>query len=279
MEAPLIVALILAGVVFGIGIALIVTARRPGRSQRLSETLGTINGRLDQIESLSREVAELSQVFLVPRTRGGVGETLLAQLLGNWLPDSAYDLQYGFAAGGRVDAVIRLGSFLVSVDAKFPLEAVRRSMEHAAEALPTEVKQAVRRHGRDIAERYIQPGEGTMEFALMYLPSERVYHHLFVEHESEGLYESLIRDRVVPVSPGNLFLYLTTVAYGLRGLAVPERYREMLAILRQIRHDFHGLEQGIGVLTTHLRNATKSLDGLRSQSAKVDERLARLEEG
>jgi DNA recombination protein RmuC len=279
METPVIVALVLGGVVIGIGVALLVGALRAGGSQRLSTTLGTINGRLDQIESISREVAELSQVFLVPRTRGGVGETLLAQLLANWLPDSAYSLQYNFAAGGRVDAVIRLGSFLVPIDAKFPLESVRRSMEHPEAGLPTEVKQTVRRHGRDIAERYIQPDEGTMEFALMYLPAERVYHYLFVEHESAGLYESLIRDRVVPVSPGNLFLYLTTVAYGLRGLAIPERYREMLALVRQIRQDFHGLEQGIGVLTTHLRNASKSLDGLRSQSAKVDERLSRLEEG
>lgn len=269
----------LAVIVVGLVVALVVIASRRTRSGDLTDAIGTIHRRLEQLETLSNDVAELSRIFLVPRTRGGVGETMLAQLLANWLPESAFSLQYGFASGGRVDAVIHLGASLVPIDAKFPLESVRRGMADPADALPTDVKQAVRSHAQSIASRYIQPAEGTMEFALMYLPSERVYHYLFVEHESDGLYRELIDRRIVAVSPGNLFLYLTTVAYGLRGLAIPERFREMMDLIRQVKVDFAGLEQGIGVLNTHVRNAAKALEGVRSHSVRVGERIARLEEG
>jgi DNA recombination protein RmuC len=118
-----------------------------------------------------------------------------------------------------------------------------------------------------------------MEFALMYLPSERVYHYLFVEHEEEGLLRVLMQESVVPVSPGTLFLYLHTVAYGLKGLSVPERHREMLAHIRHVRRDFARLEQGLGVLSTHLKNSSKAMEVVRSQSVRVDERLSRLEDG
>lgn len=268
------VAILVVGIVV---VVILLIRRRP--SADLSVAIGQIHGRLAQIEDISRDVSDLSDIFLVPRTRGGVGEVFLQRLLADWLPSSAYSLQHGFATGSRVDAVIRLGSSLVPIDAKFPLEAVRRAIASSRPELPSDVRSALRRHAHDIASRYIQPDEGTMEFALMYLPSEKVYHYLFVEHEDAGLFQQVLADRVVPVSPGNLFLYLHTVAFGLKGLAVPARYREMVSLIKQLRQDFDRLDQAIGTLGTHIRNSSKALDSLRSQAARVDERLSRLDDG
>ena len=60
-------------------------------------------------------------------------QAILTELLRNWLPAKSYELQYSFSNGSRVDAVIRLGEYLVGVDAKFPLESVRRSIEESGE--------------------------------------------------------------------------------------------------------------------------------------------------
>ena len=194
---------------------------------------------LAQIEHVRGEIRELSELFLVPRTRGAVGETLLAELLRAWLPPKSYELQYSFSTGSRVDAVIRLGERLVPVDSKFPLEAYRRAREAResgeteassaqSERLPADLRRAIQKHVEAIQSRYLLPDEGTMPFALMYIPSEPVYIDLFASRTSELLQLALERN-VVPTSPSTLFLYLQTVAYGLRGLSIPREAERRFA--------------------------------------------------
>ena len=59
-----------------------------------------------------------------------LGEVVLERLLQDALPRSAYSTQYRFASTGAiVDAIVRSGERLLSVDSKFPLEAYRRLLE------------------------------------------------------------------------------------------------------------------------------------------------------
>ena len=226
MPDELIIIILAAALAISIVVLVTVILHRRKVSGSAPEMLELVGKRLEQLEGLSRDVGALSKIFLVPHARGGIGETLLNELLRNWLPEKAYELQYTFGNGARVDAVIRLGEYLVPVDAKFPLESVRRSMENADGSVVTaEVKRTFQRHIEDIRSKYIRPEDGTLQFALMYIPSERVYYHSFVETDS-GLLEEAIRSGVVPVSPGGLFLYLQTVAFGLKGLGFSRQQKE-----------------------------------------------------
>jgi len=232
-----------------------------------------LEARLERVDELSRQVGELSGLFLVPHTRGGIGETLLAESLGNWLPKSAYDLQFAFRNGTRADAVINLGGHFIAIDSKFPMESVRRSMATPADKLPQDVRKAILRHVEDIAARYIQPAEGTLQFALMYIPAERVYHHIFVEHE-DGLLAEALRKGIVPVSPGNLFLYLQTVAYGLKGFAMPQSRRELTDVAHQLQKELEDLSQSMTLAGNHLRNFQRAFE----ESSSRLQRLGRLTE-
>ena len=231
--------------------------------------LETIASRLERIDELSRKVGEITDLFLIPHMRGGIGETFLHEYLRNWLPRGAYDLQYTFKSGVRADAVVNLGGRLVVVDSKFPLESVKRAMAEQPKTLPADVKRAILRHVEDIAAKYIQPAEGTLQFALMYIPAERVYHYLFVEHES-GILEEALRRSVVPVSPGTLFLYLQTVAYGLRGFSMPRSQRELADLAQQLRKELADLSGTMQLASNHLRNFQRAFD---DSSSRVD-RLA-----
>lgn len=237
--------------------------------RRRRDPLGAV---MESTARLEQELRSLSELFLVPRTRGAVGETLLAELLGSWLPRKSFELQYGFRNGARVDAVIRLGSKLVPVDSKFPLEAASRflSAHPAADTpLPADVRRAFTKHITDIADRYVRPDEGTMAFALMYIPAERIYYAFFVERQEE-LFAEALRHNVVPVSPGTLFAYLQTVAYGLRGLALPENIRRLMGELARLRNDLASFRKNFDVAQTHLRNLSRAFD-------EAGTRLARLE--
>jgi DNA recombination protein RmuC len=263
-------------------ILLIALLRRRLRGARgtAPDLLDLVSRRLEQLEGLTRDVEALSKVLLVPHARGGFGETLLNELLRNWLPEKSYELQYTFSNGARVDAVIRLGDFLVPVDAKFPLESVRRSMEdtNSDSVVTAEVRRAFQRHIEAISSKYIRPEDGTLQFGLMYIPSERVYYHSFVESDS-GLLEEALRSGVVPVSPGGLFLYLQTVAYGLRGLAFSRRQREIIQMTLNLRREVGALKKLFDTGNTHLRNLAKSRDDAGRKLEDIDAIVDRLDTG
>jgi DNA recombination protein RmuC len=231
---------------------------------------------LAQIEHVRGEIRELSELFLVPRTRGAVGETLLAELLRSWLPQKSYELQYSFSTGSRVDAVIRLGERLVPVDSKFPLEAWARAREAGGgetgapgTRLPGELRRAIGKHIEAISSRYLLPNEGTMPFALMYIPSEPVYIDLFASSSSE-LMQVALEHNVVPTSPSTLFLYLQTVAYGLRGLSIPREAERILQNLKRLDASLGAFAKELGVAGTHLRNLTRAFDDAKRTFAEVE---------
>ncbi len=234
---------------------------------------------LSHLEKIQADLEQLSQLFLVPHTRGGVGETLLEELLKNWLPQSAFSFQYPFEEGHRADAVIKLGRYLVAVDAKFPLESVRSLFTDNGEIakITGDIRRSVIRHMDTIREKYIRPKEQTLQFALMYIPSERVYYHLFVQDENGELLKEALARNVVPAGPSNLFLYLQTVAYGFRGFALSEKQELLLGLLNQLGSDFSLFAKSFSVTGTHVKNLWKSYEELRMRFRDMERTLERIQ--
>lgn len=277
LQTVLIVAFIALALILVVLFALIISRRRVAAGPELFERM---NRRLDQLEGLSKGVEDLSRLFLVPHTRGGVGETLLEELLRNWLPRKAYETQYGFKSGARVDAIVRIKPYIIPIDAKFPLESVQRSLTEASSGgpLPAEVRQTFMRHIDDIAKKYIQPDEGTMQFALMYIPAERVYYQVFADSDG-SLSEIALQRGVVPTSPSTLFLYIQTIAYGLRGFILPEEQREMVQIVQQLKSDLAQFARNFALAGTHLKNLQKAFDDSTGRLSRVEGLVGRLHGG
>ncbi len=283
---PATLALLLAAV------ALLRTFRPSERGEKGEFSPEQLNRRLEEIDRISGRLDQLRSIFVTPHIRGGVGETLLEELIRNWLPSESYRFQYGFRDGSRADAVILLGSYIIAVDSKFPLESVQElfsspsapssegestgtdstTVETASERpglspLPASVRRSLISHAKSISSKYIRPEEGTLQFALMYIPSEAVYYRCFVR-ESD-LAEELITLNVVPVGPYSLFLYVQTVAYGLRGFAFPERARELTELSYRLSAETEALSKELGTAATHLKNLYGTFDN-------VDKRARRL---
>src|SRR6266511_1889328 len=86
----------------------------------IHERLGKVDRATAQMIEQARELSQLQQILRPPKARGGFGELLLANLLRDRLPPSAFQLQYTFRSGERVDAIIKLER-LVPIDANFAL--------------------------------------------------------------------------------------------------------------------------------------------------------------
>ncbi len=224
----------------------------------LAATLTKIGEELGRLEQLAGDVEHLRSVFLTPRRRGIVGELMLEQLLSDWLPQSAYSLQHSFRDGARVDAVVRLGEYLVAIDAKFPLESLGDAHSSAdPHKLQAAATKALRPQIESISQKYIRTEEGTLPFALMYLPSEHLYYEAFVTEEGP-LWRFALEHGVVPVGPNALLLYLQTVAYGLRGFAFSEHSRSMSSALSRLSQDVGALGRELQLAEKHFQNFENS---------------------
>src|SRR5881275_2315557 len=91
------------------------------QTNAIHEKLGAVGEATQLLAEQAKGLGELQQILRPPKARGGFGELLLGHLLADRLPPTAYSLQYGFAGGERVDAVIKAGDHIVPIDSKFPL--------------------------------------------------------------------------------------------------------------------------------------------------------------
>src|SRR5438552_13620909 len=150
-----------------------------GSTQRtlgeLGATLATLGEQSARIGELAKDVGSLNDLFRAPKLRGGFGELMLERVLADNLPANAYQLQYGYRDGSRVDAIVRFAGRIVPIDAKFPIESFTALVGAGDDAARRAKRRAflaqVRRH-IDAVAKYVSPADGTIDFALMYVPSE-----------------------------------------------------------------------------------------------------------
>jgi DNA recombination protein RmuC len=245
---------------------------------QISQTLGGLAVAAQQMVDVGNKVSGLEELLRPPKLRGGMGETLLAELLAQILPERAYRLQHRFNSGERVDAVICLGDALVPVDAKFPLESFRRftAIKDEAEAARERkvFMRAVKTHIDEIAWKYILPDERTYDFALMYIPAENVYYETILKDDCEdGLFPFALEKRVIPVSPNSFYAYLQVIIHGLKGLQIEERAREIMDHLSRLKVDEDRFRQEFDILGTHLSNAHKKYDDAQRRLDRFEDKL------
>jgi DNA recombination protein RmuC len=242
------------------------------------ERLGALQQQSREIADLARDVGTLQDLLRPPKLRGGVGELLLERILEDILP-GRYERQFEFpSTRTRVDAVVRIGDKLVPIDAKFPLDvfvdAARATGEERRPKRRAFVA-AVKRHIDQVAERYVVPQDGTIDFAFAYIPSEAVYYELTVAQADDDfdLRAYCAERRVLPVSPNTLQAFLAAVHLGLRGLAIQESAKEIQRYLGQIGQDLARLDAEHQKLGRHLDNARQVHDNASRWLGRVGERL------
>ena len=245
--------------------------------RRISQQIGEVQKASQDLSTASHA---LESVLGGAKSRGALGEIALERLLEDALPQAAYDLQHRFATGGIVDAVVRSGDRLLCIDSKFPLEAYRRMLDSGNDARK-EFSLAVRKHAESIATKYILPDEHTLEFALMFVPSEGVYYELLMTEDSKyGRLDEYCRTlKVFPVSPNTCYAYLCAIAMSLRGLKVEENARRLLASMVGLQRQFDGLAEAHSKLGTHLRNAQGAYDDAAKKLDRATNTVDQMSQG
>ncbi|MGP1397197.1 MAG: DNA recombination protein RmuC [Inquilinaceae bacterium] len=257
------------------------TAEAAGTMNDLKIRLALIDEAQKNIAKLSTQVVGLQDILSNKQARGAFGEVQLQDIVTAVLPPQAYAFQATLAGGRRVDCLLHLPNppGPIAIDAKFPLESYRALR---AAVNDTERQQAGRKfaadvlkHIRDIADRYIVPGE-TAESALMFLPSEAVYAELHANfHE---IVDKGYRARVWIVSPTTLMATLNTVRAVLKDVRMREQAGVIQAEVQHLLGDIQRLDDRVGKLQRHFGQANEDLRQIRISTDKVTRRGERIEE-
>jgi DNA recombination protein RmuC len=239
-------------------------------SQKVLSQLGTQIGGLqkssEHMLKLGDDVRRLQDILQHPKMRGQIGEWSLENLLSQVLPQASFNLQYTFKDGKIVDALVKLDDFNVPIDAKFPLPAfeamVKAESEEERSKLRKQFQKDVTTHIDKIASSYIRPAEGTLDFAIMYIPAENVYYETIVKYESDSknILQYALDKKVIPVSPNLLYAYLMTVVMGLHGMQIEKQAAEIRQNLNRLNASFADFVSNWDVLGKHLKNAYGQYD-------------------
>ncbi|KPJ70091.1 hypothetical protein AMJ44_00840 [candidate division WOR-1 bacterium DG_54_3] len=238
-----------------------------------------------RIYEVGKDISSLQDILRAPKLRGTIGEFLLSDLLSQILPDRHFSLSYQFKSGERVDAIIRLGSRLVPVDSKFPLENFRGLLEAKSDqdkrSYQKRFQRDVKGHIDSIARKYILPDEGTYNFALMYIPAENVYYEIMVKKdiwsEEKSIVDYSMDKKVIPVSPNTFYVYLQTILLGLKGLEIERDAQEIVSTLGSLRGDFSRFKKDFDLTRRHLYNATRCYDSADRKLQRFGDKLEQLE--
>ena len=243
-------------------------------SDAQSRMAAELNNTRDQISQIQRQLgevheasAQLSQAAQTiegilggAKSRGSLGEITLERLLEDSLPPGLYATQYRFSSGEAADAVIFLrDKKLMAIDSKFPLDAYRRISSEGDEARRA-FANAVKGHADAIAKKYIVPEEGTLDLALMFVPSESVYYELLMTADTKGQpLDACCREKqVIAVSPNTLYAHLCVIAMGLRGMQTEDNVRRLLGSLSGFEKHLEKFADKFRVMGTHLKKAAQN---------------------
>ena len=255
------------------------------RLQSSTDALLQMSQRIGEVHQTSQDLSKAAQtlqsVLGGAKTRGTLGEVTLERLLEDALPQNAYAVQYRFnSTGAIVDAIVRSGERILSIDSKFPLESYRRLAE-AGDDARREFSQAVRKHADSIAEKFILPAEQTFDYALMFVPSEGVYYELLMTEDSKyGRLDEYCRGkRVFPVSPNTFYACLSAVAISLQGQKIQENAQHLFESLGGLKKQLADFASDYETLGTHLRNARNKYEEADSRLNTARNSLEQMSQG
>lgn len=256
-------------------------------ASKTAETLGGIQTRLSVIDEaqknivqLSGEMVSLKDILSNKQARGAYGQAQMETIIRDAMPAGAYEFQSTLSNRNRPDCVIRLPgtASAIVIDSKFPLECFEALKKAAGEdekrLCLARVRADVLKHVKDIAEKYLIPGE-VQTPAIMFVPSESIYAEL---HDGfADVIQKAHRAQVAIMSPNILMLAINTVLTVMKDARMREQASEIQREVGALTKDVRLLTDRVEKLQRHFNQADGDLKDILISAGKITSRGERIE--
>lgn len=255
---------------------------------QVTEKLTKLDETNKQVMNFSSQLQNLQDILKNPKQRGVLGEYYLEETLKNVLPPNSYQMQYSFKDGTIVDAVVIVKDKIIPVDSKFSLENYEKILNckdaETRKKLEKVFKQDLKTR-IDETSKYIKPGEKTMDFAFMFIPSEAIYYDLLVNKvgavqvNTRDLIEYAFRDRkVIIVSPTSFLAYLQTVLQGLRAMQIEESAKSIRSNVEKLGRHIISYDDFMKKLGVSMSTTVNHYNSAYKEFKKIDKDVVRITE-
>lgn len=254
--------------------------------KEITEELTRVGEGQKQVMNVTDQLKSLQDILKNPKQRGVLGEYYLETLLKNVMPPGSYKMQYRFEDGTIVDAAVFVKDKIIPIDSKFSLENYNRISEADNQAERERLEKAFINDLKNrIVEtsKYIQPEQGTTDFAFMFIPHEAIYYDLLVNkigaitEETENLVQRAAgKYKVIIVSPTSFLAYLQTVLQGLKAMQIEESAKQIMKRVEDLGRHIGSYEMYMKKLGGHLGTTVNSYNIAYKELKKIDKDVLRI---
>ncbi len=148
---------------------------------------------------------------------------------------------------------------------------VKAKTEEEKEVARKDFIRDIKKHIDTIAKKYIVPDEGTMDFALMYVPSESVFYEIV---NMDDIISYAKEKRIYIVSPSTLYAHLQTILLSFEGKKIETRAKEVFQLLRALQIDYGKTQESLDILGKHLTNASNQMHLVNKTFTQIGQKLS-----
>lgn len=255
---------------------------------RVIDQFTAVQKAMGEIQAVTGQIGDIKRLFGNVKTRGGWGETQVRALLDDILPEGGYETNIRLREDSAdvVEFAVIMPSpgavrVLLPVDAKFPIEDYARLLDAweaadgAAEAAARRALETrIRGEAKKIAEKYIIPPR-TVEFAVMYLPTEGLYAEVA---RIPGLIDDIGRNqRVLILGPSLLPALLRTIQLGHVTLALSKNAESVRELLAATKGEMGRMAEVLDKLGKQAGTMTRTIGEAQTRTRQIARKLRTVE--
>ena len=249
----------------------------------------TLSGNLEtsskETQKLQESTSKLREILSSSQKRGQWGERMVEDILDfiGFMEDKNYVKQTQVESGEKPDYTFFLPKEKkLNMDVKFPLASYERyinsELDEEQESHKKDFLRDVKLHIKAIASRaYVNPGEGTLDYVLMFIPNESIYG--FINQEDTKLIDYALEKKVLLCSPLTLYAMLSLIYQATRNFAMEEKATEVMNLLNAFRLQWDKYVEVMDKMGRSLETAQKDYDTMvGTRKKQLEKPLSKIEE-
>ncbi len=249
----------------------------------------TLSGNLEtsskETQKLQESTSKLREILSSSQKRGQWGERMVEDILDfiGFMEDKNYVKQTQVESGEKPDYTFFLPKEKkLNMDVKFPLASYERyinsELDEEQESHKKDFLRDVKLHIKAIAGRaYVNPGEGTLDYVLMFIPNESIYG--FINQEDTKLIDYALEKKVLLCSPLTLYAMLSLIYQATRNFAMEEKATEVMNLLNAFRLQWDKYVEVMDKMGRSLETTQKDYDTMvGTRKNQLEKPLSKIEE-
>jgi DNA recombination protein RmuC len=254
----------------------------------VTSELEKIKGTNEQVLNFANQMKTLEKILGNQKQRGILGEIQLENLLANILAPELFQMQYSFQNNEAVDAIVRVGDYIIPIDAKFSLDNYNKMIEcsnkNELEDLEKKFKSDIKNRIDETA-KYIRPNENTTDYAYMFIPADGLYQDLLnsrvgsLKINSRDLVSYAYTKKVMIVSPMSLFPMLQVTNKALLNLKVENSIKDILKNIGKLSNHLNTYKDNHDRLGVALRTSVNRYNDSTNEFKKIDKDIIKISSG